>query len=980
MEIFLNDVIRGKGVWKFNCSFLKDAVFLDDVRVRINCIINDNHDMLPNHLWEFIKYKLRQSSIIYGKQKAKQSMLYENYILTKISNYEDIFFNSPSADCMANLESAKSELHKLYDTKVQGSMIRSRARWVEYGERNTRYFLNLENRNRSFHSIDKIKDTEGNIISDCHNVLDCLKGFYSKLYSPSTIDPHVTDVYFHSLPNFPQLSNEESMSCEGVLTLDECNSALLSMPKNKSPGSDGFTVEFYSSLWPHINSHVIDSLNFGFFCGHLSHEQSRAIIKLLPKPGKDALYIGNWRPISLLNVDYKVAAKCIANRIKNVINSIIHVDQTGFIKGRYIGENIRTILDLIDHCNDNAIPAFILFLDFQKAFDSVGWYFIDKSLAAFNFGDDLRRWIKVLYSNSTACILNNGISTGFFDIRKGVRQGCPLSPYLFIICVEFLAIKLRDNSDFQGISINNFEFKLTQYADDTTIFLDNNFDSLNTVLTMLNDFCSASGLKINMSKSMLFPLGPAQDNVTDDFIQCGIDITYGPVKALGINFTSQKADLYSLNYLPKLSRLKTQLNIWAARDLTPIGKITIIKCFGISQLVFLLNVLPNPPDHFIKEVNHVLYKFIWSNKPDKIKRDTLSLSYSDGGLNMVNLNYFKHALKISWVKRYLTGPPKAWKILFNNALKKFGGDLIFRCNFSINDIASIKNDFVKDICIAWSDLTYRNCSNTIPCNVILWNNSNIRINDRTLFIKSMYNSGIVYMHDIVSSDGLFLSFQEIKGKFNISNVFFTTYFGIVKAIPIAWRRTITQTGYVIHQDVFLNKILGSLKVTKIVYNDFINAKTMSAVLPSRKWNSMFDTNLPDDFWTKACKTTFNSVRDTKIIYFQFKYLHHILATNLFLYKIKVRDNPLCSFCNDYIENYEHLFWNCQFVKTFWVRVTVDFCPTNILSFQTISFGLNNAEDISINSVIIHAKHYIYSCKMNNSYPCIKDFKSKMSYR
>ncbi|MGI9312030.1 MAG: RNA-directed DNA polymerase, partial [Alphaproteobacteria bacterium] len=728
------------------------------------------------------------------------------------------------------LEAAKSELQGLYNHKLRGIMIRSRAQWVEHGERNSRFFLNLENRNNGIHYIEKIQDTSGNIVIGCRDVLNCLKNFYSNLYDYSSIDTNVTDLYFTSLPSHPTLSADESSSCEGVLTFDECENSIMSMSKNKSPGSDGFTTEFYSSLWPYIGPYVVDSLNFAFFCGHLSSEQCRAIIKLIPKPGKDPLCVKNWRPISLLNVDYKIAAKCIANRIKGVIKSVIHVDQTGFIKGRYIGESIRTILDLIDICRDQSISSFMLFIDFEKAFDSVSWYFIDKGLAAFNFGIDLRRWVKVLYQNSSACIVNNGNSSGFFNIRRGVGQGCPLSPYLFIICVEYLAIHLRSSSDFKGISAHNFKFKLAQYADDTTIFIDCNKNSLTTVRTILNDFCSASGLKINFSKSKLFPLGPIHGNVPDDFINSGFELTHGPIKSLGVSFTYQKADLFSLNYLPKLSRLKMYLNVWATRDITPIGKITILKSFGISQLVFLLTVLPNPPDNFIKDVNSIIYKFIWSNKPDKIKRDTLSLPYSEGGLNMLNLDYFKYALKISWVKRYLSGPPCAWKVLFEIPLRSFGGKFLFHCNLSPLDVKCIKNDFVRDVCIAWCHLTYRDCTEVIH-NSNLWNNSNIRIDNQPIYVKRMHNSGILNVQDIISSDGSFLNFQQIRTKFDTPNIFFTTYYGLINAIPRAWKDKVNRNCVPFnHHENVLKKLLSTNKVAKQAYKDFVSSKLTHCVL------------------------------------------------------------------------------------------------------------------------------------------------------
>ena len=172
-----------------------------------------------------------------------------------------------------------------------------------------------------------------------------------------------------------------------------------------------------------------------------------------------------------MNCDYKIAAKAIANRLKNVIPKIINNDQTGFLKGRFIGENIRLIDGIINHTKSNNIPGLLLFLDFEKAFDTVEWPFIWKTLDSFNFGPSITNWIMLCYQNIESCVLNNGWASNFFALERGVRQGCPLSPYIFLLCVEILAERIRTNKDIEGIFIKGNEIKVSQYADDTTPIL-----------------------------------------------------------------------------------------------------------------------------------------------------------------------------------------------------------------------------------------------------------------------------------------------------------------------------------------------------------------------------------------------------------------------------------------------------------------------------------------------------------------------------
>ena len=155
--------------------------------------------------------------------------------------------------------------------------------------------------------------------------------------------------------------------------------------------------------------------------------------------------------------------KAIANRIKKVLPTLIHETQTGFMKGRYIGANIRLILETIDITDENNLPGMIFFSDFEKAFDSINHEYMFKCLRHFNFKNDLVNWVKLLYKNAKSCVTNNGHHSDFFHIWRGVRQGCPLSPYLFIICIELLSNQVRKSPDIKGIYIEGKENKTSLF-------------------------------------------------------------------------------------------------------------------------------------------------------------------------------------------------------------------------------------------------------------------------------------------------------------------------------------------------------------------------------------------------------------------------------------------------------------------------------------------------------------------------------------
>ena len=196
--------------------------------------------------------------------------------------------------------------------------------------------------------------------------------------------------------------------------------------------------------------------------------------------------------MTLLNVHYKILAKCIAKRIEPFLPKLIHSDQTGFMKDRFIGQNVRLL---------KKISGIFLFIEFGKAFDSIEWNFIKRSLELFNLGPFLTRWFSILYNNSEAAVMNAGYMTDYFTVSRGVRQGYPLSPFLFTLSVELLALKTRQEQNCKSIRLPNLqEAKISQFADDTTL-ISKDTNSLKFSLQIIGSFGSISGLRLNKKKN-----------------------------------------------------------------------------------------------------------------------------------------------------------------------------------------------------------------------------------------------------------------------------------------------------------------------------------------------------------------------------------------------------------------------------------------------------------------------------------------------
>ena len=230
------------------------------------------------------------------------------------------------------------------------------------------------------------------------------------------------------------------------------------------------------------------------------------------------------RLITLLNVLYKLISGCISFRINSTLNYIISDTQTGFLKGRYIGENTRFTYDLMDYTDNENIPGLLVLIDFEKAFDSMSWSFIYKVLQFFGFGNTIIDWVKILNNDFKAAVLQCGFLSEQFNIQGGCRQGDPIAPYLFIICAEILAILIKQNHDIGGIIINGNEHKISQNADDTCLILDGSPESLFTALDTIDFFSNLSGLKINSSKTKIVWIGSKKFPVKFFIILAGSSI------------------------------------------------------------------------------------------------------------------------------------------------------------------------------------------------------------------------------------------------------------------------------------------------------------------------------------------------------------------------------------------------------------------------------------------------------------------------
>ena len=279
---------------------------------------------------------------------------------------------------------------------------------------------------------------------------------------------------------------------------------------------------------------LVESLNTAYRQGNLSNSQRQALIRLIEKKDKDRKYMENWRPISLLNVDYKIGSKALPARLEKVLPDIIHEDQCAFVKGRTIFDALRSIDDVMEYTKLYNKPGLLTTFDFKTAFDSISWRSLFAALRIFNFGNSFIRWVQVLYDDIRSCVMNGCFASEMFFVERGVRQGDPLSPYLFIIALELLNIAIRESKDIEDILVGEGIINLCTFADDLIRFVKN----------LLKTFGDISCLRLNEEKTEAYWLGSLHDSCEN----IGIDKINKPIKILGIFFTYDKQKFQELNF------------------------------------------------------------------------------------------------------------------------------------------------------------------------------------------------------------------------------------------------------------------------------------------------------------------------------------------------------------------------------------------------------------------------------------------------
>ena len=679
-------------------------------------------------------------------------------------------------------------------------------------------------------------------------------------------------------------------------------------------------------------------------------------------------------------MDVKILSRVLAQRLQLTITLIINKDQNAFIRGHNIGENILDVYSLVATAEEHEEEDILIFLDIEKAYDTVSWRFLSAVLEKLDFPDSFVRWVEILHRNKDLRIYNNGFGSDPIKPNKGLAQGCPLSPLLFIIAISRLAEVLSKNNKIKGIKCANTEKKCCMAADDTVIAARGSDKNLKEIIRVLQAFYVDSGLKINYDKSSIVRIGKWKDkNKTfrngKDFVWLSQD---EKLRYLGILLTGEGHSGLVENVL----LLSTCDIVKATQGLryqhvSLIGKVLLLRSLINSKIVYKLLHYPSPHIIILKKLDKLFYDYIWRGR-HRINKACMEQPVVRGGLNMINVFDQNFSLKCRWLAQALQeSVDKAfWEIHLQACIRIPLKDFL-RCNLTSQSMKKLLKgvdcfpEFWFRLFKEWFSRSYVR-----------------RLYKDNLINEEMFNKGLLFNSKLGRSSYNFFAYEWLKerGCFTFEEVkqiweFLTVneHDNLLRNFNYKVRKDIVT--FMEDQDInvssnnqsLFNVIMKPNCRTKQIYLFVIEKKFLLPIQKISKWERDLESNLRHNWLFLCKKSCLLFTPNLKAFHIQFLNRAFNLNTAAFHY---TDCSKMCSFCGQEPETYYHFFWTCNVTKANWEKL-ISFCEEYVCTKKDImnvyNCLLSNFSSSLLVNVTVIFKRYLFMCKMDNDKPSFKEF-------
>ena len=673
---------RGPSPWTFPLELVDDADYSTELHGLIQRTLDERAvgpDLSHGQRWDDLKRDIRDHATEFARLgRLRQSAVIRS-LRCRADRARATFIAHPTAaPAMLHWLQANRALQDHIHDRAQAAAVRAGVLWQHYGEQSTHYFYHLSRQRQHATIMSEVTDIWGQTAP-----LDTPEGratagqtladFFSSdsphgLFRPRSTAPAAQHEMLSALDK--HLSEEAAAACEseGTITLDELTRSLHTFPRGKRPGSDGLPYEFLQQFWTVLGPVLLPVFLESFQEGNsLTPSQAHGLVTLLYKGSGPRSDPASYRPITLLNSDFKLLAKALTDRWGSHITSVVDDTQTAFLPGRDIASNVLAHLEEVEYLETAREPGCLAFLDFSKAYDRLDREWVLQCMRRIGFGPSATRWVDLLHSHLTAKVRFNGWLSPSFPVSTGLAQGSPLSPLLFVVAAQPLAAHLRRQAQlgvFQPISKPDGSQAPPshQHADDTTLHVRTRWDLHVAVQTSIQPFCEASGSALNASKSRAMLLGGGDDHEGVDpdtgitFVRPGESHRH-----LGIRLSTDQAAAATETYTAILGAVRKVANHWVSRQLTQIGRVHVAKQVLASKVTYHATFIPVPAAQG-RELASCLQGFVSGGRRClRPSREVHALPWEQGGMRLVQLHDMTAALQAKLISRLFEPEKLVWK-------------------------------------------------------------------------------------------------------------------------------------------------------------------------------------------------------------------------------------------------------------------------------------------------------------------------------
>uniref|UniRef100_A0A670KIE8 Reverse transcriptase domain-containing protein n=1 Tax=Podarcis muralis TaxID=64176 RepID=A0A670KIE8_PODMU len=804
------------------------------------------------------------------------------------------------------IKTLQTQYAMIINKEVEWNIKRLRQKNFEFANKSGKWLAWQVKRRKEQNTINKI-EINGEEITEPKEIRKGFVDFYKQLYrnkernNKKKIERYLKEKMVRKIPT------DQKEQLNAPICRDEVEEVIKELKRGKAPGPDGFTASYYKEMKDTLIAPLIEVMNNILKDRDIPGTWKEAFITIIPKQDSDPTQVKNYRPISLLNTDYKIFAGILAKRLKKILIKIIHKDQAGFLPGRQISNNTRNIVNLIEYLSERCDkPASLIFVDAEKAFDNVVWEFMLKNLEVMEVGQEFFNGIKAIYTDQKARLIINNVITEDIKIAKGTRQGCPLSPLLFIVVLETLLNAIRQNKQIKGVTLGANEYKVKAYADDVVLTVEEPMESIKEILDEMEKFGDIAGFKLNKRKTKMIVKNLDQDKIVSLQQRVEIEVVR-KVKYLGIWLSSKNIDLYQNNYTPVWNGIKKDLEVWARMKLSFWGRISMVKMMVLPKLLFLFQTIPiikGTKD--FKEWQKAISRYVWEGKKPRIKFKLLTDIKERGGFALPDMRLYYEAACLCWLKEWVKLENKELLDLegFNN---KFGWHAYLWCEKKRVHKGFGNHIFRGSLIEVWD--RYKNI---LEPKIPHWL-SPLEI----MCVKKINMRGKWGKYgEMVTNEG---------GKWKIKP------YDQVKVFTYDWlhyfqinemfKKEVKERGYEekesrFQKDIINNEYKNLSKMYKILLEWNMKDEEVKSVMVL--WARDFGYNIKLEDWERLWKVNIKFTACTLLKENMMKMLYRWYMTPVKLARMYKVDNK-CWKCKQKEGTFYHQWWECKKVKSFWEK-------------------------------------------------------------